>query len=70
MNNDPLLDHLRDPRPSTTRRARLRRQARVLKAAARSALVNTLYSLVEPAWVALVIVVYAGWGLATIASLF
>ncbi len=72
---DPLLTQLRDLPPLDLEAAKaevLRRQAQAAMAEAhgRSTLATTWSSLLEPALVALVIVLYAGWGLSTIASLF
>ena len=73
--NDPVFGQLRELPAldvETTQAEALRRQARAVMAEthARSRLATAWYSLLEPALVALAIVVYAGWGLATIASLF
>ncbi len=73
--NDPVLDQLRELPPLDLERTQaeaLRRQARAVMAEThgRSRLAHTWSSVLEPAVVALAIVVYAGWGLSTISSLF
>ncbi len=73
--NDPVFGQLRELAPldlKTTQAEALRRRARAVMAEthSRSRLANIWYSLLEPVVVALAIVVYAGWGLSTIASLF
>lgn len=73
--HDPVLAELRALPPIDLEAGRaevLRRQARAVMAEAhsRTKRATSWYSLLEPALVALVIVVYAGWGLATIGSLF
>jgi hypothetical protein len=72
---DPLLNRLRalpahDLEPASVERLRRDAQAALRQSTQRSRFAAAWSDVLEPALVAGVIVLYGGWGLSTIASLF